>query len=243
MYLETKKHDKKKLVFWSIQLQKDYMENVYICSKCKDSGYVSGEMCECMNAEFSKYAYELTNVATVIKNINFSDIDFKYYEGDAYEQAKFVYEKCQKFATLFDEPQTKSLLIFGATGVGKTFFSAATANYLLKTGKHIMYYSAQNLFSSLVDARFNGRSLNDVYDCDLLIIDDLGTEIINSATTSCFFELLNTRMLENKKMIVNTNLNFKDIEEIYSSRILSRFMEFERLALTGDDIRIKKISK
>ena len=219
---------------------KDYMENVYICSLCNDTGICNGEMCSCMKSEMMKYAYEETNVASAIKNVAFDDIRFEYYSGDALEQAKFVYDKCKKFASEFDNPQTKSMLIFGATGVGKTFFSAATANELLKNGKNVLYYSAQKLFSALVDARFNGTDVNDVYDCDLLIIDDLGTEIINSATTSCFFELLNSRMLENKKMIINTNLNFKNIEEIYSSRILSRFMEFERLALTGDDIRIKK---
>lgn len=219
---------------------KDYMENVYICSVCNDTGFCDGEMCSCMKSEMIKQAYEETNVATAIKNVCFDDINFAYYTGDALEQARFVFEKCRNFAQNFDMLQTKSLLIFGATGVGKTFFSAATANELLKKGKNVLYFSAQKLFSSLVDARFGGKTPDDVYDCDLLIIDDLGTEIINTATTSCFFELLNSRMLENKKMIINTNLNFKNIEEIYSSRILSRFMEFERLALTGEDIRIKK---
>ena len=222
---------------------KDYMENVYVCSVCKDSGFLNGELCDCMKAEMAKFAYEKTNVASAIKNVRFSDINFGYYNGETLEQAKFVYEKCQKFVSAFDAPETKSMLIFGATCVGKTFFSAATANELLRNGKNVLYYSAQSLFSMLVDARFGGKTMSDVYDCDLLIIDDLGTEIINSATTACFFELLNSRMLENKKMIINTNLNFKNIEEIYSPRILSRFMEFERLALTGDDIRIKKMTK
>ena len=143
-------------------------------------------------------------------------------------------------------PAARIFFLYGSTGVGKTFLSHCIARELLKTAHCVLYFSAFDLFDKLAQNTFARKTETDpgedfIYDCDLLIIDDLGTELSNSFTTSQLFICLNERILRQKPTIISTNLALEDIKSIYSERTFSRISSnYTLLRLTGDDIRIQK---
>ena len=140
----------------------------------------------------------------------------------------------------FDKPDTKNLLFYGDPGLGKTHLSAIIGNYLKGNGKTVMYYSAKQLLSMITDNEFSREhpkkeECERAYNCDLLIIDDLGSEHITNASITSFFDILNTRTVNSKRMIISTNLGFKQMAEIYSARIVSRLTEFNIFKFIGID--------
>lgn len=231
----------------------DYMISYYKCPKCSDTGYVDGVMCECFKAELINAAYENSNIAPALRNISFDNFDLTCYSNEYDAENKVIPREhikdilclCMKFITEFEKPECKNLLFTGNAGVGKTFTSAAVANEILKKGYIVMYYTAGELFNLLKTAEFSfgseaAENKRTAYDADLIIIDDLGTEMTGQAGVSCFFEILNARMLSGKKIIINTNLGFRELQSLYSPRILSRISEFEYMKIVGSDIRWNK---
>ena len=157
----------------------------------------------------------------------------------------FILEKCENFIENFNSPEIKNLLFFGDPGLGKTFLSAAIAKKIFEKGYTVLYYSAKQLLTMMTDFDFGKipekkEACENVFGADLLIIDDLGSEQQTAFSISALFDILNRRMLNGKKIIINTNLDGKDLSTLYSGRIYSRINEFETLKFIGEDIRILK---
>lgn len=231
----------------------------YECEKCKDTGFVDGVKCVCYKQKMKKFmadaASGISNIPVDFESSCFKNCDFSFYSKEtdgtigvsAYDNARNIYRTALNFCKNFEE-NYENLYIYGPAGVGKTHLTSCIVAELLNKGYGVIYQTAYKLFNFLEDCHFNRSRISDsellkdaIYDCDLLIIDDFGTEFITSYTQSVLFDLLNTRLLEKKPTIINSNLNINDVRNTYSDRISSRIMgEFTLLRFIGDDIRLMK---
>lgn len=231
----------------------DYTDVKYECTECSDSGYVGFNMCRCMKRELSKAAIESSGLAHLIKHQSFESFSFDYYKtnAEAFNNIKTVFEICRGYALEFDTKKASNLLLIGKTGLGKTHLSTSMAKVIIEKGFDVVYETAQNLVSDFEFERFsrdygdNSESrTNRYFECDLLILDDLGTEVTNQFTVSCIYNIINTRINTQKSMIINTNLSYEELQKRYADRITSRiFGEFELLYFIGTDIRQQKLMK
>lgn len=236
---------------------RDYLEPVFTCKACKDTGYVNGNKCSCFKQEIINVVYSQSNIKDILSRENFSTFSYEYYSDEvmnpttglsSLDTMKRAVAEARRFIDDFDN-KPKNLLIYGDTGVGKTFLSNCVAKELLEKGNSVIYFTAFQLFDILSKGVFERdadaiAAHQNIFDCDLLIIDDLGTEFANSFTTSQLFLCVNERILRQKSTIISTNLNMSDIMEMYSERTLSRISSnYTIIKLFGDDIRIKKRQK
>lgn len=247
-----KKKKRELLIKNSIPL--DYDKIKYNCNKCSDTGYIEGVgKCTCFKQKMLDYIYEQSRMSELIKNQNFENFDMSYYDKkpvkgfdkSPYDNMTSIKNYCEKYAADIDNMK-KSLCFYGDTGLGKTFMSCCVAKELMKKGKTVLYISATKLFKMLNDEQFGRETdgLDRIYDCDLLVIDDLGTENESRFNNSYLFDVINERIINNKKMIINTNLNFKGLEDKYTKRFSSRLIEnFTIMLFYGEDIRKKKMGK
>lgn len=234
---------------------KSYLDPIYDCELCKDTGYIEDKKCICFTQALINLAYEQSNLKDLLSKENFSTFSFDYYSDQKFENLgispldniKGVYNRCRKFVDNFDQ-ESANLILFGQTGLGKTFLCNCIAKALLDTSHSVLYLSAFKLFKLLETYRFKNEEqevsyddVDDIYTCDLLIIDDLGSEVINSFTSSELFSCLNTRLLARKSTVISTNLHPSGLSKYYSDRIVSRiFGDFVPLQLIGEDIRLQK---
>ena len=231
-----------------------YFEPVYTCSDCKDTGYINGEKCHCFKQEVINVVYSQSNIKNILSRENFSTFSYEYYSDDeinpttglsALDTAQRAVEECKHFIRDFDN-KPKNLFFYGNTGVGKTFLSNCVAKELLENGYSVIYFTAFQLFDILSKGVFERdadaiAAHQNIFDCDLLIIDDLGTEFANSFTTSQLFLCVNERLLRQKSTIISTNLNLNQMNDMYSERTWSRISSnYTLIKLFGDDIRIQK---
>lgn len=253
--LEMSKYKKEKeQLLLSLGYDLDYFEPIYDCPDCKDTGYIGGKHCHCLKQAIINKTYTQSNIREILQRENFSKFSFDYYSKElihpstglsAYDTAKNAVKACQNFIEDFDN-KPKNLLFFGDTGVGKTFLSNCVAKELLDKGNSVIYFTAFQLFDILSKGVFEKdadaiAAHQNIFDCDLLIIDDLGTELSNRFTTSQLFLCINERILRQKSTIISTNLNMNQIRDVYSERILSRLTSnYNIIKLFGDDIRIRK---
>ncbi|MCD8391592.1 MAG: ATP-binding protein [Firmicutes bacterium] len=228
----------------------------YECEKCRDTGFLNnGKRCECFERKLINERYLRSNLKDRLEKESFEKFSFDFYsrENDGkhalspYENISKIYGSCVDFCKNFDT-ETKGLLFHGSTGLGKTFLSSAVAKRLMDNGKTVIYLRATQLFSLYEEYRFAPEGerdvISDIYACDLLIIDDLGTEAQNKSNASFLFDLLNERFDKGRKLIINTNYSLKEITKMYSSRITSRIYEnFYVYGFYGEDIRIQKIKR
>ncbi len=230
----------------------DYSDLKFECEKCRDTGYVDGKMCSCMRRDLVMAGYESSGIGKLIAKQNFENFDISYYQGAEREQMSRVYDTVKDFADSFRENGGRNLLFIGKTGLGKTHLSSACAKTIIERGFDVIYESAQNIFSDFEYERFSrgynneeqGEKTRRYFECDLLIIDDLGTEMVNQFTTSCLYNIVNTRMCSGKAMIINTNLKRQELMEKYQDRITSRlFGEFEVCLFVGRDVRSQKLER
>ena len=225
----------------------DY-EQKYKCDLCKDRGVYGVKMCDCKKKIVQELAAKKADSSSSFW-ANFDDFNLDLYPNDVGKGGKSkrqIADLILRAAKKFNEG---NVFIHGAVGVGKTFLTECIANKWLHEGKIVCYYSATRLFLMLNDQYFNkdkkadlSDKVNLLYEADLLIIDDLGTEFRNSFTESMFFDILNDRMKNKKSTIISTNLNQDELANIYSDRISSRIRgNFQTWELLGDDIRQKKL--
>lgn len=226
-----------------------------ICPVCNDTGYVKGAVCNCVKELAKKLMYEQLCGECPIDECRFDNFDLKFYPDTAESGGAVprkvmtsVFKMAREYAISFDPQTSKSLLFTGDTGLGKTHLSLAIAGEIIKKGYSVVYGPAQNLFSMAEKEKFsseNGFSKTDaLLSCDLLVIDDLGTEFSTSFTLSLFYNIVNTRLLNKKPTIISTNLSLKDIEVKYTPRVLSRFIgNYELIKFFGNDIRQQKALK
>lgn len=232
----------------------DYLELPCSCPRCRDTGYADGRKCSCFLQKEVNILYDQSNLKEILKKENFDTFSLDYYPEDlinkktghsAREYAERAVTIAKNFISDFG-PGIGSLCIYGDTGVGKTFLSNCIARELLEKGVSVLYLTAFELFDSLEARKFSSElsiteTHSHIFDCDLLIIDDLGSELNNSFTTSQLFLCINQRILEGKSTIISTNLSVEDLRASYSERIFSRIISnYKMIPMFGRDIRIQK---
>ena len=235
----------------------DYLEMHYLCPDCKDNGFIGNKKCHCFKQAVIDLLYTQSNIREVLAAENFDTFSYDYYSDSivdpltglsALATIRKTVAECRDFITHFDE-NFENLFFYGCTGVGKTFLTHCIAKDLLESAHSVIYFSAFELFELFSKNTF-GRSENDsqlqqmnayIFDCDLLIIDDLGTELTNSFVSSQLFLCINERLMRKKSTIISTNLSLDVFQNTYSERVSSRiFSNYRMRKLIGDDIRIQK---
>lgn len=233
----------------------DYLDPKYQCKHCKDTGYINGNKCSCLiQKEVARLFYQ-SNLSENIINENFDQFRLDFYPDEKDENGisprenmKEIYLKCLRYVKDFDN-HNYSLLFIGSPGLGKTFLCNSIAQELIKQGKSVIYHVAPELIDLVRKYKFdfenednNSSALNEIYNCDLLIIDDLGTELPTQFSNLVIYNILNKRLLNNKKLIISTNLNTDEIMKNYSERIYSRlFGNLSMYKFYGKDIRLEKL--
>ncbi|MBR5046776.1 MAG: ATP-binding protein [Eubacterium sp.] len=232
----------------------DYLEPVYVCPHCQDTGYVGDRKCICFKQRIKEIISRQSNLTEEIGNQNFDTFRMDCYSTEIppgknlspRDNMKNILDQVCRFIRSFEDKPGQNLLITGHSGVGKTFLSTCIAGELIRAGKSVIYLTAYQLFEQLADQAFHRGSegediLSRIRETDLLIIDDLGTELNNSFVSSRLFLCINERILSKKSTIINTNYSLKKISQTYSERIFSRLIQFYTiLNIYGEDIRIKK---
>lgn len=230
----------------------DYSDVKYECTKCSDTGFVDNTMCSCMKEALTLAGIENSGFAELVRTQSFENFSLDYYAGNMkfHENMRKNVECLKKYVDTFDPTMSRSILLMGGTGLGKTHLSSAVARGVIEKGSDVFYTGAIDLFSSFEIQRFKSYSnepnelIERYFECDLLIIDDLGTEMINQFSVSTLYNLLNDRLMRKKPTIVSTNLSREDIQKKYTDRIVSRLLgEYIVLTFYGTDVRAQKLMK
>lgn len=227
----------------------DYLDVKYNCKICKDTGYVDGVMCCCLKNLIKKITYEDLNRLSPLSLSTFEAFDVNFYPNENSKDGvnicthmERILNFCKTYAFHFNE-NSENLFMQGATGLGKTHLSLAIANALINRGHNVIYASTPNIVSKLEKEHFNHNSYGEetekhLVDCDLLILDDLGTEFQTSFSSATIYNIINSRIMYQKPTIISTNLSVKEIQSAYSKRLVSRIMgNYKRLFFLGNDIR------
>lgn len=232
----------------------DYLDPIYDCPDCQDTGYIGDKKCRCFQQKIRQILYSQSNLEDSAGRESFSAFRTDYYSSQRTGKEKLsprenianVLSVSRSFIRSFDSQPGQNLLIYGNAGVGKTFLSNCIAGELLNNGKGVIYLTAYQFFDQLADYTFrrgaaNAQTLPAFLHCDLLIIDDLGTELNNSFINSQLFLCINERILNKKSTIISTNLSLEQINRSYTERVFSRIIQsYTLLHIYGEDIRIKK---
>ena len=234
----------------------DYLDDEYMCPNCRDTGYIGTDICDCL---MDLYKEELrTSLSNLFKlgNETFDSFDLSYYDDvlapdtgiSARRSMEIIYETCIEYARKFGM-KSMNLFFNGAPGLGKTFLSACIARVVADSGFSVVYDTASSVFSKFEDAKFSRTDdieetrgeVRRYLECDLLILDDLGTEMTTTFTVSALYEIINTRLVTGRKTIVSSNLTLHELNHRYSEQIMSRIEgDYQILTFRGDDIRKKK---
>lgn len=248
----------------------DYLCLSYFCPDCKDTGYItehiwqnedhillSSNKCHCFKQAIVDLLYTQSGIRSAIEQENFSTFCYDYFSQDyidrnlgisSYENIVRAVATCQNFIQNFDK-EFQNILFYGNAGVGKTFLSNCIAKELLNSSHTVIYLTAFQFFDILERHKFDKNDTDysmeekfqGIMDCDLLIIDDLGTELTNSFINSQLYLCVNERLLSKHSTIISTNLSLDEIRELYSERIFSRITSnYTIIKLFGEDIRLKK---
>lgn len=226
----------------------DLEEEEHFCPLCQDTGYVDGKKCQCFLKLQGELLYRQSRMGAVLERENFSKFQLERFDnieklGQCGNKTLREYMKeIRDYLTNYCEEYPKnnrSILFTGSTGTGKTYFLHSIAKALLDRGVSVLYFTATGLFEYFSKRMREEDTEDYIEEVDVILIDDLGTEFSNSFTTSRFFALLNQRILDRKTMLISTNLNFKELRETYSDRVVSRFMsDYEIIPLYGKDQRL-----
>lgn len=236
----------------------NYLEESYHCPACRDTGYRDGEKCVCFRQEELRLLYSQSNIDALLETENFAHFSFSYYSEELIDpatgksslaEAETAYQRAREFVAGFSDT-FENLCFFGSAGTGKTFLSLCIARELLEAGHSVLYLTATGLFDLLSRYEFSDRDADrealletrrHIFESDLLIIDDLGSELTNSFVSSQLFLILNERILKQKSTVISTNYSAEELRDTYSDRIFSRLLSHYRLIkLFGTDIRSQK---
>lgn len=251
--LETLKREKE-AIMKSSGFPADYLSMQYECPLCKDRGFLaSGEKCPCLVQQLIDEAYKMSNLKQVLSKENLSTFNLDVFSEEKSpdsalsqkENMATILAICDDFIRNFPENNGENLLFYGTTGSGKTFMCNCIAKELLDRSSFVIYQTAFSLFAIIEGYRFQKKdnaidkeSYESLFECDLLIIDDLGTEIQNTFTNSELFHIINTRLINGKKTVISTNLSLSELSQRYTERIFSRISSsFRLLKFFGKDLR------
>lgn len=234
----------------ALELEEGYLDDSPVCSICGGTGYNGSAMCECLHELCRQEQKRQLSPLLETGKERFENFNLEYYPdryipaigGTARSLMKKNLAYCRRFAQGF-HPGVKSLLFSGATGLGKTFLSACIARQVTDEGYGVVYVSASALFADYEAVRFerlDAEGLRKYETCDLLIIDDLGTEMTTQFVISALYEIVNQRLLTKKTTLISTNLDAADLEARYKGQIASRLLGcYQLVYFAGDDIRIR----
>lgn len=232
----------------------NYLSPIYDCPDCKDTGMIDNKRCHCFNQAIVDLLYTQSNLSTILQKENFSTFSFDYYNNTivdpkskltSRQNMENIYRTCQAFVQNFDK-KFENLLFYGNAGLGKTFLSHCIAKELLGTAHTILYLTSYELFEILgksihEEDTMQPTSSEHILNCDLLIIDDLGTELMTSFTMSRLSVCINERFLNHRSTIISTNLGISELSTLYGERNWSRILSsYSLLRFFGEDIRLKK---
>ncbi len=233
------------------QIDQQKLRPAYWCDKCADTGYDQGKLCSCVKKMATDFAIEQLNAATPLEHSRFDNFSLDRYPKQSEQPGVSpreimgkIYQYCKEYAEHFTE-HAESMLFFGDTGLGKTHLSLAIARVVLQKGYGVIYGSVNHLLGQIENEHFSKEktavSLQSMLDCDLLILDDLGAEFTTPFTVSALYDLINSRILNNKPTIINTNLTVQELEKQYAQRIVSRICGcYKCFKFLGMDLRLQK---
>ncbi len=245
---------KRNMLLKSAGFSEDELSMRYMCDKCRDTGIADDVYCECFRRRLILKAYEKSNLSNQLKNQSFKTFDLSLYSKEKseefgvspFEQMTKIFKICIEYAG--GNAKHLNMLFWGPPRVGKTFLSTCIAKEFIKSGKSVIYDTAYKIFSLLEDYKFKFSAKNTdemafkierLYECDLLILDDLGAEFKTAYSNAAFFDIINTRLNAGKKTIINTNLGMRELSDRYSERTISRLMgNYMALRFMGEDIRL-----
>ncbi len=225
----------------------NYLQPIYECDSCQDTGYTNNQKCACFKQKEIILLYEQASILSLSEINNFNTIQESYYKENDLDNFRRAVATSKFFVKNFLKDY-QNILFYGTVGTGKTFLSSCIAKELWDQNYTILYFGAITFFNLLGNYTFshenkssNQKIYNDIYNCDLLILDDLGTELTNQFIVSQLFECINTRNIKKRATIISTNLSLEEIQNAYSERIFSRIISsYELCKLTGRDIRLLK---
>ena len=229
---------------------RDYLEEIYSCEDCHDTGInEDDEKCHCLKKLIVSELYDMSSISYMLDRENFDKFDLNVFSEKVYEKydmsprenMKNVLSISKKYIRDFDEKNDLNLLLWGPTGQGKTFLLNCIAAELIKKDVIVIYQTAYEILKTIEDRKFKNiddDKYNLYFEADLLIVDDLGIEFVNSFTASEIFNIINTRLLRGKKTLISTNLSPKELSETYTDRVFSRvFQKFVPIKFFGPDLR------
>ncbi len=256
-YIEEAQN-KKKNILKKLNLPLDYLDEIYSCKLCRDTGFdENGRRCECLKKMISKYVGVNSNLTESMKEQTFENFDFSLFETQPDVKGKAVldfakksFDMARKFADTFDETHA-NLFIYGKAGTGKTYLSSCIVNRALSRGFSVYYQSAFSLLDMCEKLKF-GRydeeeaqeadyAIKYAYNVDLLVIDDLGTEFISGYSSAALFDIINSRLVSKKSTVISSNLDTDKINNEYGARLASRISgDYKQIPFPGIDLRNKK---
>ena len=236
-----------------------YLDDEYMCPYCRDAGYIDTKICDCLMELYKKELSKSLSNLFKLGEETFDSFDLSYYDNtpapdtgiSPRRSMEIIYETCVEYARKFGN-KSMNLFFNGATGLGKTFLSACIARVAADNGHSVVYDTASSVFSKFEEVKFSradeseeARSEVKRYlECDLLIFDDLGTEMTTAFTISALYEIINTRLMTGRKTIISSNLTLSEMRRRYSEQIMSRIEgEYQVLTFRGNDIRVIRNSE
>ena len=229
----------------------DYLEEKPACSLCGDTGYRDGQVCRCLREYYKRAQLAELSKLLDLGGQSFETFSFDWYSDDRGERKvsprenmERNYDVCQDYARQFSL-RSDNLLLMGQPGLGKTFLSACIARVVSERGYSVVYDTAEHIFSQMEEETFRPEDAPEACEdvrrylrCDLLIVDDLGTEMVTSFVQSALYQLVNGRLISGKKTVINTNLTPRQLGERYLPQVQSRLEgEYRILPFFGEDIR------
>ena len=234
----------------------DYLEMKYECPDCRDTGYQDGKKCHCFRQREIDLLYAQSNIREILNRENFNHFSYDYFDDTKVDERSGktarqymtqVVAACRQYVDNFGSKK-ENILFTGKTGLGKTFLSNCIARELIERCYSVVYLPAVEMFEIFSKERFSYDSTDEdkdrsqyLMECDLLIIDDLGTELVNTFTTSQLFYVFNERLNRKKGTIISTNLPVNEMRDEFTDRVMSRIVsQYRVIPLYGEDIRIQK---